>query len=175
MALEDAAADPDLRRRNLLLGSGAFLVYCVSCTTMLVMAGVAVAAILGLGTARMVSTPLDGFLAVAGVPLLILSLLLLGFAVRRRPWPLPALVATGGLLTILAMLLMPARGHDESSMEGMGTSMDAAGPSLAELLTATTLFLFGAGLLILALFWLWRAPRPIALRRPLRAIWATKA
>lgn len=109
---------------------GAVAVYCASCVAMGIGSALALAAALGIGGIRSVSTPLDGFLNAWGLPLLIASVLALLWAMRRATrWPL-TMTGAGGGLTILSMILMgpfsQAIGGGSSSANGNG-GMDGMG------------------------------------------------
>lgn len=136
------------------LGPGALAVYCLSCVTMASMSLAALAAVLGVGGARFLPTPLDGLLNAWGLPLLLVSLAALVWTMRRSSGVALGLVAFGGLLTVAGMLAM-----------GPGSSLQSENPHAPHLATPASvlplalLFLAGAGLLLAGYVWDWRTLR----------------
>lgn len=137
-----------------LAGRGALVLYCASCATMVTMSIPAFAIALGVAGVRPVATPLDGFLNVWGLPLLLASVGAMLWLMRKAARPAVGLVAAGGVLTVAGMLLMgpvPA-----------GTAGNPHAAHLADtgfLLLSSALFWVGAGMLALGYAWGWRTGR----------------
>ncbi len=157
--------------RIVLLAKGGSLAgYSISCVTMASMAVAALALAVGVAGASPFSTPLDGFLAVWGLPLLFVSVAVLMWALRHGPRLALAFVGTGGVLNTVAMLLMVLSPSSSGTpgMPGMDSST-AQSPGAIPAFGIALLFWVGAALLILGYAWTWwagRRKRMDAIREP---------
>ncbi len=145
---------------TLLARRAALGLYCVSCTAMASISVSVLAVAVGVAGARPVPTPLDDFLNVWGLPLLLVSVAVLLWTMRRAPRRAFALVGTGGALTILGMLAMVATARSAATpgMPGMNSQQaQLANASLA--VGIALVFWFGAVLLALGYAWAWRLRR----------------
>lgn len=136
---------------------GALGAYSVSCVTMATVSAVALAVALGVSGAGPLSTPLDGFLRVWGLPLSVLSVAALLWTIRQRPRLAIGSVGLGGALTVAGMLAMPSStdGGGSSSMAGMG----AHPASLVATWEVALVFWTGAALVAFGYLWSWRSSR----------------
>ncbi len=133
--------------RNLPLRHGAFVAYCISCLSMAFVSIAALAIAVGVAGARPVSTPLDGFLAAWGLPLLLGSVTLLLWTMRRGRWDALVLAGVGGALSVAAMFSMGSISA-ASGMPGMDSQQSS--PISADSGVVIALFFWtGAALLTL--------------------------
>lgn len=142
---------------NLPVRHGAFVAYCISCLSMALLSLAALAITVGVAGARALSTPLDGFLAAWGLPLLLGSLTLLLWTMRRGPWDGLALAAAAGALSVAAMLSMGSTSAS-SGMPGMDGQQSSSTIANSGVVIAL-LFWTGAALLTLGYVRAWRAER----------------
>lgn len=143
-------------RRDHMVRRGVLAIYCISCLTMASISAAALAVALGVAGARPILTPLDDFLNFWGLPLLVGSVILLLWTMRRAPWQALALVGAGGMLTIGGMLAMaPA---SSTSMPGMDTHAGHVAVVIPSTEVAL-IFWAGAALLAFGYAWAWRLGR----------------
>ncbi len=124
---------------------GALATFCVSCLPLLLTSFVAAGALLGLGTLRLVETPVDPVLDVLEIPLFLASVGIIGWATWKGPRPAFALAMAGGLLALTGLLIMPHGGADDHEASGHG----AVGLSSQVSLTLS-IIAFGLGLVLVA-------------------------
>lgn len=149
-----------LSRLDLPVRVGALAAYCISCVTMAAMTIAALAVAVGVAGATPIPTPLDDFLRTWGLPLLVASIAVLLWSVRRSPWPAIALVAAGGALMVAGMGAMGLGAPLDltSGMGGMDSHQPSAGSAVPALGIAL-LFWAGAALLVLGYVLTWRSRR----------------
>lgn len=141
---------------QLPMKQAALATYCVSCITMASVSVAALAVALGVAGAAPLPTPLDGFLTVWGLPLLLASLAALIWTMRRGPRGALALVVAGGALTGLGMLAMGTIAA--SGMSGMADHQASATGAISNAWLAVP-FWVGAALLASGYVGAWRVSR----------------
>ncbi len=137
----------DPNKRDRFLKRGALGLYCLSCVTMATTSLVAVAVAAGVAGLTPVSTPLDGFLRVWGLPLLLVSVAIMLWTIRRSSRVAIALTGGGGLVTALAMLAMAGQRAPSATSDGMA-GMQSDVSTVNSILGIALPFWIGASLLV---------------------------
>lgn len=136
------------RRIEKPLSVGALAASLLSCIPMMFASFAALGVALGVTGATVIATPFDDFLATWALPILVVSLAILVFAIRRGPRLALAMAVVGGVTSVIAMFAM----GDMRAMSGMARTAPT-GRSLV----LGLLFLVSSAMLIVATFIAWRA------------------